>query len=96
MSKQQTKDSQDLGLKIAALCGRHFLKLEHLHYGYWNNGLAVDIANLHIAPPGQPIGQVGGIRRSQQFTAGVNLLDPQAEPEFDVGPHLVGDTLGPL
>ncbi len=26
-----------------------FLKLNHLHYGYWTDGLKVDIANVHIA-----------------------------------------------
>jgi len=49
MSRRQTKSSRDLGLEIAVLCGKHFLKLEHLHYGYWTDGLEVDISNLHIA-----------------------------------------------
>lgn len=49
MGRREAKTSQDLGLEIAAICGKHFLKLEHLHYGYWTNGLEVDIANLHIA-----------------------------------------------
>ncbi len=49
MSASKTKTSRDLGLEVAAICGRHFFKLEHLHYGYWNGGLEVDIANLHTA-----------------------------------------------
>lgn len=36
-------------MEIAAICGRHFLKLEHLHYGYWTKDLEVDLANLRVA-----------------------------------------------
>ncbi|MEN8128071.1 MAG: class I SAM-dependent methyltransferase [Planctomycetota bacterium] len=43
------KVSRELGLEIASLCGRHFLKINHLHYGYWPEDLEVDITNLHIA-----------------------------------------------
>jgi SAM-dependent methyltransferase len=49
MRKNNKKDSRELGLEIGALCGRHFFKVEHLHYGLWKNGLDVDISNLHIA-----------------------------------------------
>ena len=49
MAKREKKSSRDLGLEVAATCGRHFLKLEHLHYGYWSNGLEVDVTNLHKA-----------------------------------------------
>jgi len=41
--------SRETGLEIAALCGKHFLKLKHLHYGYWNENLKVDISNLNTA-----------------------------------------------
>jgi SAM-dependent methyltransferase len=41
--------SRELGLEIGSICGRYFLKLKHLHYGYWTNGLEVDVWNLHIA-----------------------------------------------
>jgi SAM-dependent methyltransferase len=41
--------SRELGLEIGAICGKHLLKLKHLHYGYWTNGLDVEIGNLHIA-----------------------------------------------
>ncbi|MHC4258897.1 MAG: methyltransferase domain-containing protein [Planctomycetota bacterium] len=41
--------SRETALEIAAICGRHFLKLRHLHYGYWTDGLEVDIANLRRA-----------------------------------------------
>ena len=43
------KVSRELGLEIASLCGRHFLKINHLHYGYWPEDLELDIMNLHIA-----------------------------------------------
>ena len=51
MSKKQKKKtvSREIGLEIGAICGKHFLKLEHLHYGYWTDDLEVDIFNLHIA-----------------------------------------------
>ena len=36
-------------MELAAICGKHFLKLDHLHYGYWSPDLPVDIANLNKA-----------------------------------------------
>ena len=41
--------SREIGLEIGAVCGKHFLKLEHLHYGYWTDDLELEIFNLHIA-----------------------------------------------
>jgi SAM-dependent methyltransferase len=41
--------SREVGLEIASICGRYFLKLEDLHYGYWTADLPVDIVNLHKA-----------------------------------------------
>jgi len=38
-----------LGLGIGSICGKYFLKLNHLHYGYWTGDIEVDIANLHQA-----------------------------------------------
>jgi SAM-dependent methyltransferase len=49
MGKQKIKSSRELGLELAAICGTHFFKLEHLHYGYWTLDLKVDLANLHKA-----------------------------------------------
>ncbi len=49
MRKNNKKDSRELGLEVGAMCGRHFFKVEHLHYGLWTNGLDVDVSNLHIA-----------------------------------------------
>jgi len=42
-------DSREIGLEIGSILGKYFLKLDHLHYGYWANGLEVDIGNLRIA-----------------------------------------------
>jgi 2-polyprenyl-3-methyl-5-hydroxy-6-metoxy-1,4-benzoquinol methylase len=41
--------SREIGLEIGSICGKYFLKLNHLHYGYWTEDLKVDIANVHIA-----------------------------------------------
>ncbi len=49
MRKRDKKSSRELGLEVAAICGRHFFKTEHLHYGLWTNGLDIDLANLHTA-----------------------------------------------
>jgi SAM-dependent methyltransferase len=49
MNRQKKKSSRDLGLEIGAICGNHFLKLKHLHYGYWTLDLDIDLANLHKA-----------------------------------------------
>jgi len=48
--KKTKKDiSRELGLEAGSICGKYFLKLEHLHYGYWTGDIEIDIANLHIA-----------------------------------------------
>jgi ubiquinone/menaquinone biosynthesis C-methylase UbiE len=51
MKKKKSKKiiSRELGLEVGSICGRYFLKLKHLHYGYWTDGLEVDISNLHLA-----------------------------------------------
>jgi len=49
MKKHPAITSRDLGLEFAAICGKHFLGLEHLHYGYWPEGLPVNINNLRTA-----------------------------------------------
>ena len=49
MKKDKKTVSREIGVEIAAICGKYFLKLDHLHYGYWTDGLEVDIANVHIA-----------------------------------------------
>jgi SAM-dependent methyltransferase len=48
--KRSGKDlSREVGLEIGSVCGKYFLKLEHLHYGYWTDGLDADISNLYLA-----------------------------------------------
>ena len=49
--KKKTKKiiSRELGLEIGSICGRYFLRLKHLHYGYWTNGLEVNVWNLYLA-----------------------------------------------
>jgi len=49
MNRRNGKTSREVGLELAAICGKHFFKLEHLHYGYWTDDLEVDISNLHKA-----------------------------------------------
>ena len=49
MNRDKKRVSRDLGLELASLCGRYFLKSQHLHYGYWTADLKVDIANLPLA-----------------------------------------------
>ncbi|MBA7651731.1 hypothetical protein ES703_59550 [subsurface metagenome] len=49
MKKTKKDISRELGLEAGSICGKYFLKLEHLHYGYWTGDIEIDIANLHIA-----------------------------------------------
>jgi SAM-dependent methyltransferase len=49
LNTAKKKVSREIGLELGSICSRYFLKSEHLHYGYWTDGLQVDVANLHIA-----------------------------------------------
>jgi len=50
MTKKSKKEiSREVGLEVGSICGKYFLKLDHLHYGYWNGSVEVDITNLHTA-----------------------------------------------
>ncbi len=49
LRKDKKTVSREIGLEIGSICGRYFLKLNYLHYGYWTDGLEVDITNVHIA-----------------------------------------------
>ncbi|MBS1371645.1 MAG: methyltransferase domain-containing protein [Lentisphaeria bacterium] len=44
--RRRNPNSQELGLRIANIFGRYFLKTEHLHYGFWPDGLPVTLENL--------------------------------------------------
>ncbi len=46
MKKRKKIDSKETGLEIALIFARHFLKTDHLHYGYWPDSLEIDIHNL--------------------------------------------------
>ena len=41
--------SREIGLEIGMICGKHFLNVEHLHYGYWTKDLKVELASLPAA-----------------------------------------------
>jgi len=47
--RDKKRDSREIGLEIGSILGKYFLKLDHLHYGYWTNDLEVNIANLRVA-----------------------------------------------
>ena len=49
MRKNKKTVSREIGLEIGSICGKYFLKLDHLHYGYWTKDLEVDITNVRIA-----------------------------------------------
>ncbi|MBN2313033.1 MAG: class I SAM-dependent methyltransferase [Sedimentisphaerales bacterium] len=49
MKQKKKVSSREVGLKIGWLCGEYFLKMEHLHYGYWPDDLDVDITHLRLA-----------------------------------------------
>ena len=49
MKHKRKVSSREVGLKIGWICGEYFLKLNHLHYGYWPDDLDVDITNLRLA-----------------------------------------------
>ena len=44
--RRRKPNSQEIGLRIANIFGRYFLKTEHLHYGYWPEELPVTLENL--------------------------------------------------
>ena len=46
---KKSEISRDIGLEIGSICGRYFFDMQHLHYGYWTEDLAVNISNLHAA-----------------------------------------------
>jgi ubiquinone/menaquinone biosynthesis C-methylase UbiE len=41
--------SRQVGLEIGYIFGKYFLKLDHLHYGYWTDQISLDVSNLHLA-----------------------------------------------
>jgi SAM-dependent methyltransferase len=49
LHKTRKAVSRQVGLEIGHICGKYFLKLDHLHYGYWTDHISLDVANLHLA-----------------------------------------------
>lgn len=49
MSKKIKIDSKEVGLVIGLIFGKYLLKSDYLHYGYWTDGLEVDIQNASRA-----------------------------------------------
>ena len=47
--KKRKIDSKEVGLEIGLLAFNFILKLEHLHYGYFRDGLKANISNLKKA-----------------------------------------------
>ena len=46
MNRRRKIDSREIGLEIGLILGKHLADTEHLHYGYWTDGLEVRFANL--------------------------------------------------
>ena len=49
MPPERKIDGKEIGLELATVIGQYFLKSDLLHYGYWNDGLEVDITNMRAA-----------------------------------------------
>jgi len=49
MTTSKKKVSREIGIEVASICSKYFLKSPHLHYGYWTSDLQADIANLRTA-----------------------------------------------
>jgi cyclopropane fatty-acyl-phospholipid synthase-like methyltransferase len=47
--KNRKVDSKEVGLELGLRIYKFFLKSEHLHYGYFKDGLEADVANLKKA-----------------------------------------------
>lgn len=42
-------DSRELSLALGLFCGKYLLNMNHLHYGYWPEGLSVKLSNFTTA-----------------------------------------------
>lgn len=49
MARNKKSGYKDVGLEIALIFARYFLRTDYLHYGYWTEGLAVEPDNLLCA-----------------------------------------------
>jgi SAM-dependent methyltransferase len=41
-----TASIRELGLELASIAARHLFQTDHLHYGYWPDGMAAELRNL--------------------------------------------------
>jgi 2-polyprenyl-3-methyl-5-hydroxy-6-metoxy-1,4-benzoquinol methylase len=49
MKKNRRDSTRELGLDIAVIFARYLFQTDHLHYGFWTNGLPVEMKNLKQA-----------------------------------------------
>ncbi|MBW3622656.1 MAG: class I SAM-dependent methyltransferase [Armatimonadetes bacterium] len=49
MARTTKEHTQEIGLSIALILSRYFLKTDHLHYGFWTEDLPVEPGHLHQA-----------------------------------------------
>jgi len=49
LSTSNKELSRQIGLEVGSICGKYFLDLDHLHYGYWPGDLPVTVANVKKA-----------------------------------------------
>lgn len=47
--RRRTASTRELGLDLAQIAARYLFQTDHLHYGYWPEGLAVEPGNLRRA-----------------------------------------------
>jgi SAM-dependent methyltransferase len=49
MKPSGTASTRELGLDLALIAAKYLINTDHLHYGYWSNGLQPEIGNLRRA-----------------------------------------------
>ena len=81
LSDAQRPNLKEFALASGHILGNYFFKLQHLHYGYWPNGLKVSIHNLALAQQAYCdllIGSIPqGVRRILDVGAGAGGLTRQ-------------------
>ena len=46
MARRRKIDAKEIGLEATMILGRYFFKSDLLHYGYWTDGIDVDVSNM--------------------------------------------------
>jgi SAM-dependent methyltransferase len=89
IKKNKKEISREIGLEIGSICGNYFLKLDHLHYGYWTEGLEVNITNVHIAQKNYANFLISHIPKSAKRILDVGCGTGQiAKKLIDMGYHV--------